>query len=132
MIEDSIASGTSVSEGIAETGGKGLRVEGCVALVRFGWEGGCSDLRERGYHVEAVYDIFEDFMPRIEGEEGPENNPTKVFEEIRWSTRRCPEGLHPACLAREVMREYFTSGELLLPPMALDRERLRFKGRRLG
>jgi orotate phosphoribosyltransferase len=121
MIEDSIASGTSVSEGIAKLEAAGLRVEGCVALVRFGWEGGCSDLRERGYHVEAVYDIFEDLMPRIEGEEGPEYNPTKRFEELRWNGRSAAEGLHPAHLARAVMEEYFASGEVLRPPRTLDR-----------
>jgi orotate phosphoribosyltransferase/AMMECR1 domain-containing protein len=121
MIEDSIASGTSVSEGIARLEAAGLRVEGCIALVRFGWEGGCSDLRERGYHVESVYDIFEDFMSRMEGEEGPNYNPTKSFADLRWSQRRAPEGLHPAHLAREILREYFISGEVLRPPLRLDR-----------
>jgi orotate phosphoribosyltransferase/AMMECR1 domain-containing protein len=121
MIEDSIASGTSVSEGIARLEAAGLRVEGAIALVRFGWEGGCSDLRERGYHVEAVYDIFEDFMSRMEGEEGPDYNPTKAFANLRWSRRRAPDGLHPAHVAREVLREYFTSGEVLRPPLHLDR-----------
>jgi len=120
MIEDSIASGTSVSEGIARLEAAGLRVEGCVALVRFGWEGGCSDLCERGYHVEAVYDIFVDFMSRMEGEQGPDYNPTKDFPEFRWSTRHASNGLHPALLAREVLREYFTTGELLRPPSHLD------------
>ena len=122
MIEDSIASGTSVSQGIAALESAGLRVEGCVALVRFGWEGGFSDLRERGYHVEAVYDIFEDFMTRMEGEQGPDYNPTKEFDGLRWSQRYAPEGLHPAHLAREVLREYFSSGELLQPPVRLDRD----------
>lgn len=121
MIEDSIASGGSVNEGIAQLEAAGLRVEGCVALVLFGWEGGCSDLRERGYHVEYVYDIFADFMGRMEGEEGPDYNPTKVFPEFRWSDRRASEGLHPAHLAREVLREYFASGQVLRPPSRLDR-----------
>lgn len=120
LIEDSIASGTSVSEGIAALEAAGLRVEGCVTLVRFGWDGGCSDLRERGYHVEQVYDIFEDFMSRMDGEEGVDRNPTKHFEPFPWSTRRAADGMHPAHLAREVMREYFSSGNLLLPPASLD------------
>ncbi|MBZ5522821.1 MAG: AMMECR1 domain-containing protein [Acidobacteriia bacterium] len=121
MIEDSIASGTSVREGIAKLEEAGLRVEGCIALVRFGWEGGCSDLRERGYHVEAIYDIFADFMSRMEGERGPDYNPTKAFDGFRWSERRAPDGLHPAHLARQVLHEYFTSGAILLPPAHLDR-----------
>ncbi|HEY6393145.1 MAG TPA: AMMECR1 domain-containing protein, partial [Bryobacteraceae bacterium] len=120
MIEDSIASGTSVSEGIAKLEEAGLRVEGAIALVRFGWEGGCSDLRERGYHVETIYDIFEDFMSRMEGEEGPDYNPTKDFADLRWSQRRASEGLHPANLAREVLREYLASGEVLRPPVRVD------------
>lgn len=120
MIEDSIASGTSVGEGIARLEAAGLRVEGAIALVRFGWEGGCSDLRERGYHVENIYDIFEDFMTRMEGEEGPDYNPTKSFADLRWSERRASEGLHPAHLAREVLREYIASGEVLRPPARLD------------
>src|SRR6185369_12764859 len=99
----------------------GLRVEGCVALVRFGWEGGYSDLRKRGYHVEALYDIFEDFMSRLDGEEGPDHNPTKNFDPFIWSSRRAPDGLHPACLVREGIREYLTSGDFLLPPAYLDR-----------
>ena len=94
--------------------------KGAIALVRFGWEGGVSDLQARGYHVEAVYDIFEDFMTGMEGEEGPNHNPTKIFPEFRWSARRAPEGLHPAHLAREVLQEFCSSGEVLLPPKDLD------------
>jgi AMMECR1 domain-containing protein/orotate phosphoribosyltransferase len=120
LIEDSIASGTNVNQGIDTLESAGLRIEGCVALVRFGWEGGFSDLRERGYHMEAVYDIFEDFMTRMEGEEGPDHNPTKIFSNLRWSWRRAPEGLHPAQLARAVLQEYFRSGEVLRWPTRLD------------
>jgi len=122
LIEDSIASGTSAGEGIAKLEQAGLRVEGCIALVRFGWEGGCSDFAERGYRVEAIFDIFADFMARMEGESGPDYNPTKRFPDFTWSARRAPEGLHPAHLAREVLREYCTTGELLLPPRSLDRD----------
>jgi orotate phosphoribosyltransferase/AMMECR1 domain-containing protein len=122
LIEDSIASGTSAGEGIQKLEESGLRVEGCVALVRFGWEGGCSDLAGRGYHVEAVYDIFADFMSRMPGEKGPDHNPTKSFPEFRWSAERAPNGLHPAHLARLVMREYLRHGELLSPPRSLDRD----------
>jgi AMMECR1 domain-containing protein/orotate phosphoribosyltransferase len=121
MVEDSIASGASVSEGIAQLEAAGLRVEGCVVLVRFGWEGGCSDLREHGYHVEAIYDVYADLMSRMEGEEGPDYNPTKYFPDFRWSERHANEGLHPAHLARDVLREYFTTGEVLRPPLRLDR-----------
>src|SRR6185437_11431569 len=36
------------------------------------------------------------------------------------SSRRAPERLHPAHLARLVVAEYLSSGELLLPPEHLD------------
>jgi orotate phosphoribosyltransferase/AMMECR1 domain-containing protein len=121
LIEDSIASGTSAGEGIAKLEDAGLRVEGCITLVRFGWEGGCSDLAERGYHVEAIYDIFEDFMSRMEGEDAPDYNPTKCFAGLRWNDCRTPEELHPAQLARAVMREFLTSGAAPPPPDSLDR-----------
>ncbi len=121
MIEDSIASGANVSQGIATLEAAGLRVEGCIALVRFGWEGGVSELQARGYHVEAVYDIFEDFMSRMEGEEAPNHNPTKIFPSLPWSARHAPQGLHPAHLARAVLQEFWSGGELLLPPKNLDR-----------
>ena len=121
LIDDSIASGVSMLEGIEKLEEAGMRVEGCVALVRFGWDGGCSMLAERGFHVEAVYDIFADFMARMEGESGPDYNPTKSFPDFRWSERRAPDGLHPAQLAREVMHEYLASGEVLRPPSRLDR-----------
>ncbi len=121
LIEDSIASGMSAGEGVRKLQEAGLRVEGCIALVRFGWEGGCSDFAERGLPVEAIYDIFEDLMARMEGEKGPDYNPTKCFPDFTWSARRAPEGLHPAHLARAVLREYFTTGEWLAPPHSLDR-----------
>lgn len=122
LVDDSIASGRSMSEGIATLEAAGLRVEGGVALVRFGWDGGCSLLGERGYHMEAVYDIFADFMARMDGEEGLDPNPTRSFPEIRWSARRAPDGLHPAHLARAVLAEYVRSGEVIRPPARLDRQ----------
>ena len=32
----------------------GIRVEGGIFLVRFGWHGGFARMQEQGYHVEAV------------------------------------------------------------------------------
>jgi orotate phosphoribosyltransferase/AMMECR1 domain-containing protein len=120
LIDDSISSGMSMQEGCKILEAAGLRVEGGVALVRFGWYGGYAAMQERGYHMEAVYDIWEDFMTRMEGEEIPLRNPSKWFPEFRWSDRRAPEGLHPARLARVVLTDYLESGELLRPPQWLD------------
>ena len=120
LIDDSISSGMSVEGGCRILEEAGLRVEGAVALVRFGWYGGYALMQERGYHMEAVYDIWEDFMTRMEGEKVPLRNPSKWFPEFEWSSRQATEGLHPARLAREVLLEYFESGKLLRPPTKLN------------
>lgn len=122
LIDDSISSGTSMEEGIERLEEAGIRVEGAVCLVRFGWHGGYALLQERGYHVEAVYDIFEDFMANMEDEPAPDRNPTRWFPEFQWSPHRAPEALHPAHLARLALTEYFDSGQLLRPPERLDAE----------
>ncbi len=122
LIDDSISSGMSMEEGCKTLEEAGLRVEGGLCLVRFGWYGGYASMQERGYHVEAVYDIWEDFMTRMEGEQVPLRNPSKWFPEFEWSQKRAPERMHPAALARTVLLEYLESGQLLLPPEKLDAE----------
>jgi orotate phosphoribosyltransferase/AMMECR1 domain-containing protein len=120
LIDDSISSGMSVEEGCKILEEAGLRVEGAAALVRFGWYGGYALMQERGYHMQALYDIWEDFMTRMEGEQVPLSNPSKWFPEFKWSANAAPEGLHPAQLARAVLLNYVESGELLRPPRLLD------------
>jgi AMMECR1 domain-containing protein/orotate phosphoribosyltransferase len=120
LIDDSISSGMSMEEGTERLEEAGLRVEGGIGLVRFGWYGGYARMQERGYHMEAVYDIWDDFIAHMEDEEKPLANPSKWFPEFRWSSRHAPEGLHPARLARLVIAEYLSSGELLRPPKNLD------------
>ncbi len=79
-------------------------------------------MQERGYHVEAVYDIWDDFIYQMEDEYKPPLNPTKCFPDFEWSDARAPEGLHPAELARLAMSEFLTSGRLLRAPRQLDAE----------
>ncbi|HKY05666.1 MAG TPA: AMMECR1 domain-containing protein, partial [Blastocatellia bacterium] len=122
LIDDSISSGTSMQEGCERLEEAGLRVEGGICLVRFGWDGGVSFLQESGYHIESVYDIFEDFMTKMADEPEPDRNPTKWLSEIKWSARAAPDGLHPAHLARQALSEYISTGELLRPPARLDKE----------
>lgn len=122
LIDDSVSSGTSMEEACEKLEAAGLRVEGGVCLVRFGWYGGYARMQERGYHMEAVYDIWDDFMAHMEDETQPLANPTKWFPEFEWSTERAPDGLHPAQLARIVITEYLTSGKLLRPPARLDHD----------
>jgi AMMECR1 domain-containing protein/orotate phosphoribosyltransferase len=120
LLDDSVSSGLSMEEGTERLEQAGLRVEGGICLVRFGWYGGYARMQERGYHMEAVYDIWDDFMSQMKEEEVPLANPSKWFPEFRWSSERAPEGLHPAELARRVIAKYLLSGELLQPPERLD------------
>jgi AMMECR1 domain-containing protein/orotate phosphoribosyltransferase len=122
LVDDSISSGTSATEACEHLEEAGLRVEGSVSLVRFGWYGGYALMQERGYHVEAVYDIWEDFIYHMQDEEKPLVNPSKWFPEFQQSSSRAPEGLHPARLARIVMAEYLATGQLLRAPLRLDKD----------
>ena len=122
LIDDSVSSGTSMLEACERLEQAGLRVEGGVCLVRFGWYGGYAQLQERGYHMEAVYDIWDDFMAHMKDEDQPLANPSKWFPEFEWSRQRAPDGLHPAHLARLVISEYLSTGKLLRAPARLDQD----------
>lgn len=122
VLDDSISSGTSMDLACRYLEDAGIRVEGGVFLVRFGWYGGYARMQERGYHVEAVSDIWSDFIYHMDDEPRPISNPSKVFPKFEWSNARAPEKLHPAALARLALREYLTSGTLPRPPRELDAE----------
>jgi AMMECR1 domain-containing protein/orotate phosphoribosyltransferase len=120
LIDDSVSSGMSMDEATAQLEAAGLRVEGGICLVRFGWYGGYARMQESGYHMEAVYDIWDDFMSQMEDEEQPLANPSKWFPAFEWDADRAAEGLHPTQLARLVIAEYLSSGRLLRTPLHLD------------
>jgi len=122
LLDDSVSSGMSMEAGTARLEEAGLRVEGGVCLVRFGWYGGYASMQERGYHMEALYDIWDDFMSQMKDEEQPLANPSKSFPKFEWHAERAPERLQPAQLARVVISEYLSSGLLLRPPLRLDQE----------
>jgi AMMECR1 domain-containing protein/orotate phosphoribosyltransferase len=122
LIDDSIVSGRTFWEGCRRLQEAGLRVEGGAFLVRFGWPYGVSDAQEHGFHIETVFDIHEDFMANMEGEEKPVYNPSRVFPEGQWNDFRAPERLHPAHLARFALKEYLKTGMLPQPPERMDRE----------
>lgn len=119
LIDDSVSSGTCMNEATERLESSGLRVEGCICLVRFGWQNGYALMQERGYHMEAVYDIWTDFIAHMDDEEKPLANPSKWFPEFEWHSETAPERLHPAELARVVVSEYLSSGKLLRPPKQL-------------
>jgi orotate phosphoribosyltransferase/AMMECR1 domain-containing protein len=120
LIDDSISSGMSMLQACKTLREHGVRVEGGVCLVRFGWYGGYARMQEQGYRVAAVSDIWTDFMYHMEDEPKPIPNPTKLFPAIQWGGAQAPEGLHPAELARIALREFITSGKLPRPPQELD------------
>jgi orotate phosphoribosyltransferase/AMMECR1 domain-containing protein len=120
LLDDSVSSGTSMLEGTAFLEEAGLRVEGGVVLVRFGWDGGFARMRERGYHMEAVFDVFQDLMERMEDEPKINPNPTRWVREFPWSTHQAPEKLHPAHLARLTIDAYLTEGMLPRLPLRMD------------
>jgi orotate phosphoribosyltransferase len=122
LVDDSISSGTSFTEACERLESAGFRVEGIVCLVRFGWLSGYSSIQERGYHVEALFDIHDDLMANMEGEVKPVANPSKILPRFEWSVECAPEGLHPAELARTVLNEYLSTGKLLRPAARLDRD----------
>jgi orotate phosphoribosyltransferase len=120
LIDDSVSSGTCMTEGTERLEAAGLRVEGGICLVRFGWHNGYALMQQNGYHMEAVYDIWTDFIAHMDDEEQPLANPSKWFPGYEWSTEKAPEHLHPAELARLVASEYLSTGKLLRPPESLD------------
>src|SRR4051812_27194320 len=122
LIDDSISSGMSMQQACNTLREAGIRVEGGVCLVRFGWYGGYARMQEQGYRVAAVSDIWTDFMYHMEDEPKPIGNPTKLFPTLQWGDAQAPEGLHPAELARIALREFITSGTLPRPPQKLDRD----------
>ena len=115
LIDDSVSSGTCMTEATERLEAAGLRVEGGICLVRFGWHNGYALMQERGYHMEAVYDIWDDFIAHMDDEEKPLANPSKWFPAFEWSTEKAPEDLHPAELARLVISEYLSSGKASAP-----------------
>jgi orotate phosphoribosyltransferase/AMMECR1 domain-containing protein len=120
MVDDSVSSGLSMWQCADRLEGAGFAVEGAVCLVRFGYGRGTSKLVERGYRMGAVFDIYEDFIPHIDGESPYETNPTKDFGTVAYC-RPAPEGADPTALAREVIGEYLRSGRVLTAPKTLDR-----------
>jgi orotate phosphoribosyltransferase len=122
LIDDSVSSGTCMTEATERLEAAGLRVEGGISLVRFGWQNGYALMQQAGYHMETVYDIWDDFIAYMDDEEKPLANPSKYFPAFEWHTEQAPEHLHPAALARLVVSEYLSSGRLLRPPKQLDQK----------
>ncbi|MFL5350884.1 MAG: hypothetical protein ACJ8AT_39455 [Hyalangium sp.] len=116
IINDSVGLEPSMEECTARLEAAGLRVEGGVCLVRFGYESGFSRMASRGYRMAALYDIWNDLVARMPDEEPLAPNPTRVLPPHELSSEKVPEGLHPAELARRVIAEALRTGKLLRAP----------------
>lgn len=116
IINDSVGLETSMEECTARLEAAGLRVEGGVCLVRFGYEGGFSRMVSRGYRMAALFDVWNDLVSRMPDEEPVAPNPTRVLPPHELSSEKAPEGLHPAELARRVIAEALRTGKLLRAP----------------
>lgn len=114
LVDDSISSGTSFSQGAAALEAHGYDVEGAVCLVDFSRRGGAERARARGYHLETVYDIWDDLqMPR------PDRPPLYLrCLPDGWADGSVPDGLQPAEVARVVAEHLVDTGEVLRPPRA--------------
>jgi orotate phosphoribosyltransferase/AMMECR1 domain-containing protein len=120
IIDDSISSGLSTWTCADRLEQAGFQVEGAVCLVRFRYDLGVTKLVARGLRVAAVFDIYSDFIRHMDGEAPCPANPTKTSSVLVTAPRRCPEGLHPADLARAVIEEYLRTGRVLGAPDSLD------------
>ncbi|MFD2089973.1 AMMECR1 domain-containing protein [Blastococcus deserti] len=121
MVDDSISSGHSMLTCARRLEEAGFQVEGGVCLVRFGYDRGTARMLESGYRAATVFDIYDDFIPFMDGEPDYPLNPTKQLVPSAGPGQGATEALHPAALAREVMAEYLRSGQVLRAPRALDR-----------
>lgn len=122
LIDDSVSSGTSMTEACQHLEAAGLRVEGGVSLVRFGWYGGFARMQEQGYHMETVFDLDQDLIANMPDEVKLLSNPTKHFPDFEWQEASVSEGLHPAEFARQLIGSHLQSGKLLRPAQTLDRQ----------
>src|SRR5215510_4289674 len=91
LIDDSVSSGTCMTEATERLEEAGLRVEGGICLVRFSWQNGYALMQQAGYHMETVYDIWDDFIAYMDDEEKPLANPSKWFPKFEWHTDHAPE-----------------------------------------
>ncbi len=124
ILDDSISSGLNMTECVDKLEAAGLRVEGAACLVRFGWDRGYALLRERGLHLEAAYDIFDDLMAAMPAEpKVPANISKEAIPEIVWAAERAPDGIDPAALARLVMAAFLEGRPVPRPPARLGGDR---------
>ena len=119
LVDDSLSSGRSFLRGAKILEQQGFQVEGTVCLVHFPHRGGRERAEALGYHVETLFDIWDDLgMARPVHVPGFERAATG---EVR-SAAAVPDGLSPVVAARLVAEHLLRAGELLEPPRRFDAE----------
>lgn len=121
VLDDSIGSGTNMLDCISKLEAEGLYVEGCVCLMRFGYDSGYATLLERGYRVLALFDHLQDIAPHHPNDWQPVAYPIKhSFQQIVWDDVVLPDYLSPFQVIRRSIRHYWETGKLPQAPRQLN------------
>lgn len=120
ILDDSIASGSSIFRCVEKLEAAGLHVEGGVILVRFGFGGGWARMRGRGMRMEMVFDVFRDMVPIADPARQLPANLSDRLPPFTWADSAAPDGLHPTALARRVIECFLAGAPIPRPPARLD------------
>jgi len=118
VVDDSLSSGTSLLRGIRVLERNGFRVEGAICLVDFPYRGGHERAEALGYHVESLFDIWEDLQVKR-----PVHVPGfQRVGEFRFGDKPVPDELSPAEVARRVAEQLLRDGTIPKPPRTLGKK----------
>jgi len=120
LVDDSLVSGFAMDAARRRLEAAGLRVEGGVALVRFGWADGFARLRSMGYHMEYVFDVWDDAIAPTPAPDAAPPNPTRAPTGLAVGGPAIPAGLTPPEAARLVCIAILADGRIPGPPERLD------------
>ncbi|CAA6817998.1 MAG: Orotate phosphoribosyltransferase [uncultured Thiotrichaceae bacterium] len=117
IVDDSIGSGTNMLDCIDKLEAAGLHIEGCVCLVRFGYDSGYAALTERGYRVSFLFDQGRDISSLHANDWRQADYPIMdSFKQIVWDEQALPDYLSPFQAIRRSMAHFWSTGRLLKPP----------------
>ncbi len=118
VIDDCVASGSSLYKAISILEQEGYQVEGCICVINISSRGGANWIRSLGYKMEYLFDIWPDLMDSIASRlPSPGTRPPQLDENIHISN-----GLTPADAVRLMIGHYLKNGLLPQPPDTFDKE----------
>ncbi|HQF87727.1 MAG TPA: hypothetical protein PLN26_10880 [Acidobacteriota bacterium] len=120
LVDDSLVSGFAMDAARRRLEAAGLRVEGGVVLVRFGWADGFARFRSMGYHMEYLFDVWEDAIAPTPAPDAVPPNPTRTPAGLAAGGPAIPAGLTPPEAARRACAAVLAEGRLPGPPECLD------------